>query len=181
MANRKQIAATVVAVMIATLSLTTAHASTFDWSYTGAVNYLCTPGCVSTTGTDTGSGTLTTDGVSLVTGITGTWDSVSIVALLPPGSFFANTDFINPLNPPIYFDASGVAMSLSDGVKVIFSQASFETFQPNSNYTTSTGTFSLTPTPLPAALPLFATGLGALGLLGWRRKRKAAATSLAAA
>jgi hypothetical protein len=30
-------------------------------------------------------------------------------------------------------------------------------------------------TPLPAALPLFATGLGVLGLLGWRRKRKQAA------
>jgi hypothetical protein len=30
-------------------------------------------------------------------------------------------------------------------------------------------------TPLPAALPLFAGGLGALGLLGWRRKKKAAA------
>jgi hypothetical protein len=30
-------------------------------------------------------------------------------------------------------------------------------------------------TPLPAALPLFAGGLGALGVLGWRRKRKAAA------
>jgi hypothetical protein len=28
-------------------------------------------------------------------------------------------------------------------------------------------------TPLPAALPLFATGAGMLGLLGWRRKRKA--------
>jgi hypothetical protein len=28
-------------------------------------------------------------------------------------------------------------------------------------------------TPLPAALPLFGTGLGVLGLLGWRRKRKA--------
>jgi hypothetical protein len=27
-------------------------------------------------------------------------------------------------------------------------------------------------TPLPAALPLFATGLAGLGLLGWRRKRK---------
>ena len=26
--------------------------------------------------------------------------------------------------------------------------------------------------PIPGALPLFATGLGALGLLGWRRKRK---------
>lgn len=30
-------------------------------------------------------------------------------------------------------------------------------------------------TPLPAALPLFATGLGALGLLGWRKERKALA------
>jgi len=29
--------------------------------------------------------------------------------------------------------------------------------------------------PLPTALPLFATGLGALGLLGWRKKKKAAA------
>ena len=30
-------------------------------------------------------------------------------------------------------------------------------------------------TPLPAALPLFASGLGAMGLFGWRRKRKTAA------
>ncbi len=30
-------------------------------------------------------------------------------------------------------------------------------------------------TPLPAALPLFATGIGMVGLLGWRRKRKNAA------
>jgi hypothetical protein len=38
-------------------------------------------------------------------------------------------------------------------------------------------TFTLVPevVPLPAALPLFAGGLGALGLLGWRRKKKAAA------
>ena len=34
---------------------------------------------------------------------------------------------------------------------------------------------TVNPTPLPAALPLFATGLGALGLFGWRRKRKSAA------
>ena len=39
------------------------------------------------------------------------------------------------------------------------------------------GMLAITPeaTPLPAALPLFATGLGALGLFGWRRKKKAAA------
>jgi hypothetical protein len=36
-------------------------------------------------------------------------------------------------------------------------------------------TLTVSSTPLPAALSLFATGLGALGLLGWRRKRKAAA------
>ena len=40
-------------------------------------------------------------------------------------------------------------------------------------------TYNFTPvaTPLPAALPLFATGLGGLGLLGWRRKRKAEAAA----
>ena len=38
---------------------------------------------------------------------------------------------------------------------------------------TNFGTAALT--PLPGALPLFASGLGALGLLGWRKKRKQAA------
>ena len=37
------------------------------------------------------------------------------------------------------------------------------------------GTATLT--PIPGALPLFATGLGAIGLLGWRRKRKAQAVA----
>ena len=35
--------------------------------------------------------------------------------------------------------------------------------------------FEVSETPIPAALPLFASGLGALGLLGRRRKKKAAA------
>src|SRR5262245_20193357 len=38
-------------------------------------------------------------------------------------------------------------------------------------------TFTLVPevVPLPAALPLFASGAGVLGFIGWRRKKKAAA------
>jgi hypothetical protein len=36
----------------------------------------------------------------------------------------------------------------------------------------SPGTWSVSTTPIPAALPLFASGLGAMGLLGWWRKRK---------
>ena len=56
---------------------------------------------------------------------------------------------------------------------------------PSAGYVYQSGQFSYwtygpRPAPLPAALPLFATGLGALGLLGWRRKRKAAADIAAA-
>ena len=58
------------------------------------------------------------------------------------------------------------------GVGGGFPVFSLGNFQENS----SDGTYIIgTATPLPAALPLFATGLGALGLLGWRRKRKAQA------
>jgi hypothetical protein len=34
-------------------------------------------------------------------------------------------------------------------------------------------TIDVSATPIPATLPLFASGLGAMGLLGWRRKKKA--------
>jgi hypothetical protein len=37
--------------------------------------------------------------------------------------------------------------------------------------TSCSGGFDPMATPLPAALPLFATGLGAMGLFGWRRLR----------
>jgi hypothetical protein len=43
-----------------------------------------------------------------------------------------------------------------------------------------TWTVSVSQTPLPAALPLFATGLAMTGLLGWRKKRKSAAALAAA-
>lgn len=47
------------------------------------------------------------------------------------------------------------------------------------DFTTSSAfTSSSSATPLPATLPLFATGLGGLGLFGWRRKRKPRASLL---
>ena len=52
----------------------------------------------------------------------------------------------------------------------VMASVAFFSFPPSSFVT-----YEFTPvaqTPTPAALPLFATGLGALGLIGWRRKRK---------
>jgi len=54
-----------------------------------------------------------------------------------------------------------------------FSRLNIIEFQPfnqgGGDFTSAS--VSLLATPLPGTLPLFATGLGALGLLGWRRKR----------
>jgi len=62
---------------------------------------------------------------------------------------------------------AGIAMSVAfAGVadQVVFDDVTFGSATPGGGAV-----------PLPAALPLFATGLGALGLLGWRRKKKAVA------
>jgi hypothetical protein len=49
---------------------------------------------------------------------------------------------------------------------------------PSASSNSFTPTAEIPPaTPLPAALPLFATGIGGLGLFGWRRKRKAQAVA----
>jgi hypothetical protein len=45
---------------------------------------------------------------------------------------------------------------------------------PDQSFTLDVGVAA---TPLPTALPLFGGGLGAIGLLGWRRKRKAQAVA----
>ena len=73
---------------------------------------------------------------------------------------------------------------LLDGVKTSFSSANDNslsitgtvfTFEEDtsSDPTFYVSALDYSTTPLPAALPLFATGLGAMGLLSWRRNRKA--------
>jgi hypothetical protein len=54
----------------------------------------------------------------------------------------------------------GLELELLSDIAVVRMFADLEAVTPPQN-----------PVPLPAALPLFATGLGALGWFGWRRKR----------
>ena len=69
--------------------------------------------------------------------------------------------YFNPLSPGPYSENLGVPYDIS-------------TVDPTASITLN-GTGVPGQTPLPAALPLFASGLGAMGLLAWRRRRKAAA------
>ena len=87
-------------------------------------------------------------------------------------SFDGNTlqDLIDPSTSNVWTHYTfGVTATGSDNI--VFS------FQDNPAYMAldNVSVSAVSATPLPAALPLFATGLGALGLLGWRRKRKASA------
>jgi hypothetical protein len=74
-------------------------------------------------------------------------------------------------------DPSGIGTTTLNGINDLNQLVGF--------YVANENTIGLladpTVTPLPASFPLFATGLGALGLLGWRRKRKARIGLLAVA
>ena len=67
----------------------------------------------------------------------------------------------DPLSHPFFWDINN---GPSTATQLNGSPIGSESFQIIGN--------NVSATPLPAALPLFATGLGAFGLLGWRRKRK---------
>jgi hypothetical protein len=91
-----------------------------------------------------------------------------------PQLAYGTTNFLVVLpigcNPEQTSCSSGIQAALF-GNSVIIPAGLTDSF---GTWNTSSG---MSATPLPAALPLFVTGLGALGLLGWRRKRKNAAST----
>ena len=166
---------------------------TYDWSITGPAASL--GGLVWT-----GSGTLTVTpgtGSDVITGITGTLTNGTatdpITGLATPGSF---DNLLFPVGitfsgPPVTsgtyvsasdLDTKGLGFTIAAGTIDIFSF-----FAPNSTNVTvgnnfgesapggfGVGTFAITATPLPAALPMFAGGLGLVGMMARRKKRKTA-------
>ncbi len=72
------------------------------------------------------------------------------------------------------FNNGGVAAALlGDTVTLVWAGSDVQPVDATAEYSL----LAVQPVPLPAAFPLFAGGLGLMGLLGWRRKRMAAAAA----
>jgi hypothetical protein len=105
------------------------------------------------------------------------------------GNFLVNTNqaYSVTLNVNTLFQASSFTNSFPETLTVSASIDPMMSLDPLLNpgldlsqfsFEFSSGLFPTAgDTPLPAALPLFTSGLGGLGLLGWRRKRKALAAA----
>ena len=151
-----------------------AGATTFNWSFSG-------------NGGVSGSGTLDAGLLSgteyLVTSITGSVDGSSIGVIEPVNTFQLNDNLIFSPGPEHLSHGLEFTCPSCGGVDSLFAFGSpnsrdfFETGLAGFSQTSTQIQFALSPvsataTPLPPALPLFAFGLGVMGLLGWRRKLK---------
>jgi hypothetical protein len=156
------------------------NATTFDWSITGEF--------------ENGNGTLIASGSGgalTVTSISGTISSVEsifgpfdIIGPLAPGSTYASLPV--PGDNLLFYpaaslvDSSGISFSVEQAaapgqqfMDIFFTGGHYLLLRSNSSANAITISVSpeISSTPLPAAFLLFASGLGALGLLGWRRKK----------
>jgi hypothetical protein len=108
------------------------------------------------------SNTPTAPGVTGLFGLTGKVVGGSV-------ELFATSYGLNELSPSFLYEitdslsASTIGQVGGEGFVKLYSAAPNELIRG----------VAFAPTPLPAALPLFAAGAGLLGLLGWRRRRRA--------
>jgi hypothetical protein len=112
---------------------------------------------------------LTQDFSSSIVGITVSANSVPIVLSGTPGFWGDNTGL-----DATYGQMTGVFTPISTSTLISIGSIVFgsQVFMIGLDDVSVTGPDVAGTTPIPGALPLFASGLGALGLLGWRRKRK---------
>jgi hypothetical protein len=162
-----------------TLTAPAASFGGFDWDGSGTITVTIGSGSdtiTAITGTVT-NGTITDPITGLAT--SGSFDNL----LFPIGTTFSG--------PPVVtggsyvsssdLDTSGLGFTIAGGTIDVFGgyEPNSTDVTPGNNYDEigpggfGVGTFALTATPLPAALPLFAGGLGMIGLLARRRKRNA--------
>jgi hypothetical protein len=179
-------------------------AGTFTFSWVGDTSNVLTSGGESRIYSLPGTITLTPYSVSPSNPIyNGSFQSLTQLVLdSTNGIAFGFQDVGEPQGNPSNYVAvfqlsdslfTSIALNADFSVTTAIANALFGYYMPVTNAGVFSGylligtldsavTFSanvVNATPLPAALPLFATGLGALGLFGWRRKRKAAALAAA--
>ena len=89
---------------------------------------------------------------------------------LPPGGYTPGTVLSPSQN--IWDNATLASLGITPGTYT-WSWGNFATGNPSF----ADQSFTIDVVPLPATLPLLGGGLGALGLLGWRRKRRTLAVA----
>jgi len=137
------------------------------------VGNIIVPGSVVGTSTGTSSATVTVTAPDGTVVYQNGADGIFTTDLFLKGSevFSPNNVYTINLQATAMVDAVG-----SDKVDMIAEvDPTFTPEDPSYIIAYSPNLIPTSDTPLPGALPLFATGLGALGLLGWRRKKKAVA------
>ena len=193
------------AACLLALTIGSANATTLDWTLSGEPSFGITGSGTLTAngsgGVDSISGSVS-DSCS-EPGCVPLYRN--IIGLLTPNQPYASFDHIGgdnlifPAPAPTFLDGQGLVFSVAgtNGTDCPFPSGCYMriSYSPNpyggfpyftpqyALYVSNAGsnpvdfvlTAEVATTPLPAALPLFASGLGALGLLGWRRKRKALA------
>ena len=161
------------AIVSMSFSFVPARADTvYDWTLSGS--------------SFSGSGTITLSSTEETTNNGGGYDATAMtgeltgegnnsVGVTGPTSYFGSDNVVYPSATTVV-DGFGLGVLLANSDMIAIDPGGPYNVQYSVNNTTYTGeTFTLTlvtATPLPAALPLFASGLGALGLFGWRRKRR---------
>ena len=95
------------------------------------------------------------------------------VAAVNTGNSFLVSESAPDLGSLVAWSLGDIAGSPSAKMLVGFD---IEIFRNGQNWTENMATYlaATSPVPIPAALPLFGTGLGTMGFIGWRRKRRAA-------
>lgn len=123
---------------------------------------------------------LNSDGDNLLTHSNVLWTfSSDILGVMSntSGSYeVASSDFFgaaDTLYPVVAFTARGLENNTNSGDFVSYLGNILTTSMKVTEPGDWIRVLTVSTVPVPAALPLFGTGLAALGLLGWRRKRKA--------